>query len=141
MIERVRVLVVDDEPAVVDTTSAILSEWFQVSMAANASEALELLKVQGVDVVCTDFNMPGKNGLELIKQARELWPALGAVLVTGYREYAARADKGGTGGYLLLVKPYEPEGLIELVRRAGEAALLKRRLGDLSAALSAEKRP
>jgi DNA-binding NtrC family response regulator len=133
--ERIKVLVVDDEPAVAETTAALLADDFEVSQALNADAALAVLEATAVDVVCTDFNMPGTTGLQLLQQAVAKWPHLGCVLVTGYREYAGRADRANTLGYMLVVKPYEPRALIELVQRAGESARLKRKLTALSATL------
>ncbi len=135
MADRLRVLVVDDEPAVVETTAAILSEDFAVAVAADGAEALAALGSDDFDVLCTDFNMPGANGLELIREAVARHRFLATVLVTGYREYATRADRGCGGGYLLLVKPYQPAQLVELVTRAGTAARMKRRLSDIKSEL------
>lgn len=135
MAERIRVLVVDDEPAVAETTAALLSDDFEVSQAPNADGALAVLEATAIDVVCTDFNMPGITGLQLLQQAIAKWPHLGCVLVTGYKEYAGRADRANAFGYMLVVKPYEPKAWIDLVKRTGESARLKRKLTAISATL------
>lgn len=134
--DQIRVLLVDDEPAVVETTEALLSDEFFVMTAANGDAALAQLAHETFDVICTDFNMPGMTGAELLKRALQQVPCLGQVLVTGYREYADRTDKCQGGGYLLLLKPYDPQQLIDLVRRAGTAARLKRQLSQLNPSIS-----
>jgi DNA-binding NtrC family response regulator len=132
----IRVLVVDDEPAVVETTAALLADDFVVATAASGAEALEQLGRTSFDVICTDYNMPGMTGSELLGRAVKELPWVGGVLVTGYREYSARTDKAHSTSYMLLLKPYEPQKLLEVVRRAGEAARLKQRLWALNPAIA-----
>jgi two-component system response regulator HupR/HoxA len=133
--EQIRVLVVDDEPAVVETTAALLSDDFIVATAQSGEAALRQLGAGSFDVICTDYNMPGMTGAEVLRRALVLAPWLGTVLVTGYREYSGKADKG-PGGYLLLLKPYEPQQLIDLVRRAGASARLKQQLRAINPSLT-----
>lgn len=136
MTEQLRVLLVDDEPAVVETTEAILSDEFKVTSVSSGEAALLALSRGTFDVVCTDFNMPGMTGAELLRRALEAAPHLGSVLVTGYREYSSRTDKVQGHTYLLLLKPYAPEALIELVRRTGTSARLKQQLRAINPSLA-----
>lgn len=136
MTEQIRVLLVDDEPAVVETTAALLSDEFTVTSASSGEAALAALGRGTFDVICTDFNMPGMTGAELLRRALEAAPHLGSVLVTGYREYSARTDRVQAHGYLLLLKPYDPQALIELVRRAGASARLKQQLRAINPSLA-----
>ncbi|MDP1825569.1 MAG: response regulator [Archangium sp.] len=135
MTEQIRVLLVDDEPAVVETTEALLSDEFTVTSASSGEAALAALGCGTFDVICTDFNMPGMTGAELLRRALEAAPHLGSVLVTGYREYSSRTDRVH-GSYLLLLKPYDPQALIELVRRAGASARLKQQLRAINPSLA-----
>jgi CheY-like chemotaxis protein len=115
---RATVLVVDDERPVLESTAAVLSDHHHVLTASDGKEALDLVIRQNVDVICTDFNMPGMNGIDLLLRATEARDHIGGVLVTGYREYVTR-DQGLAGtGYFLLFKPYDPRKLIECVAQA-----------------------
>ncbi|WP_224363432.1 response regulator [Hyalangium versicolor] len=141
MKERLTVLVVDDEHPVLITAAAVLSEDFRVLTAQDAAAALRLLERNTVDVVCTDFNMPGQNGIQLLREATAKQPHLSGVLVTGHAEYLEKRDKYEAQGlYYLLIKPYEPARLVEIVQRAAESARLKRVMSSLSSELGAWKR-
>lgn len=135
MKDQLRVLLVDDEPAVVETTEAILSEEFGVTTAVSGAAALEQLAHRTFDVICSDYNMPGMSGVELLARAVKDHPHVGTVLVTGYREYSARTDKG-SGNFMLLLKPYDPPQLIDLIRRAGASARLRLQLRAINPSLN-----
>jgi DNA-binding NtrC family response regulator len=141
MNERLTVLVVDDEHPVLVSAAAVLSEDFRVLTASNATEALKWMERNTVDVMCSDFNMPGRNGIQLLREATVLQPHMSGVLVTGHAEYLEKRDKYDAQGlYYLLIKPYEPARLIEMVQRAAESARLKRVMSSLSSELGAWKR-
>jgi DNA-binding NtrC family response regulator len=130
-----RVLVVDDEPAVAETTAALLSGDFDVSTAHDFSSALAALTAAECDVLCTDFHMPGKSGLDLIDEASRRWPEMSTILVTGYREFLNRASPKECGAYYLVVKPYQPQELIDVIERAAEATRVRRNMNRVRAQL------
>ncbi len=141
MNEKLTVLVVDDEQPVLITAAAVLSEDFRVLTASDAASALKQLECTTVDVVCTDFNMPGQNGIQLLREATARQRHLSGVLVTGNAEYLEKRDKFDAQGlYYLLIKPYEPKRMVEIVQRAAESARLKRVMNSLSSELGARKR-
>jgi DNA-binding NtrC family response regulator len=141
MNERLTVLVVDDEHLVLITAAAVLSEDFRVLTAQDATAALKQMEHNTIDVVCTDFSMPGKNGIQLLREAMDRQPHLSGVLVTGHAEYLEKRDEYEVQGlYYLLIKPYEPKRLVEIVQRAAESARLKRVMSSLSSELEAWKR-
>jgi DNA-binding NtrC family response regulator len=127
---RPRVLVVDDERAMRLTTSELLALEFRVFTAANAEEALAVVSAETIDVICTDFKMPGMDGLQLLAEASQRDPFIAGVLMTGHREYLARTRAQKELDYQVLLKPFDPEQLLELVRRALKTAALKRTLSD-----------
>ncbi|NMO14508.1 response regulator [Pyxidicoccus fallax] len=139
--QRLQVLLVDDEEPVLTTTAAVLSEDFDVHPARDAGSALRLLSLRRFDVVCTDFHMPGRNGIELLREATRLHPHLAGVLVTGYREYLDRKDQQQAQSlFYLVLKPYQPPELIAMIRRAAEAARLKREMSLITSGLAERKR-
>lgn len=125
---RPRVLLVDDEVGILETTAALLEDDFDVSTAANADEAMTLLEKGDFDVLCSDYSMPGMNGAELLRTAMQQRRHLSGVLVSGYREFLDSTSRSGRDRYMLLVKPYAPDALIELLRTATKYASIKRRL-------------
>lgn len=139
--QRLQVLLVDDEETVLATTAAVLSDDFDVHVARDAGSALRLLALGRFDVLCTDFHMPGRNGMDLLREATRLHPHLAGVLVTGYREYLDRKDQEQARGlFYLVLKPYRPTDLIAMIRRAAEAARLKREMSLITSGLAERKR-
>ena len=141
MNERLNVLIVDDELPVLVTAAAILSEDFRVLTASDATKALALMEKNTIDVLATDFNMPGRNGVQLLREATVKQPHLSGLLITGHAEYLEKRDKCDAKGlYYLLIKPYVPKQLVDVVHRAAESSRLKRTLSTLSSELKAWKR-
>jgi CheY-like chemotaxis protein len=119
--ERATILVVDDDPDVREVAiSSLGSLGYHMLAAENGPAALRLLARSGpVDLLLVDMAMPGMNGVELIRRAREQQRELKAMLVTGYADVAAFAPAEGD---LVLQKPYRLErladGVAEALRRA-----------------------
>jgi signal transduction histidine kinase/DNA-binding response OmpR family regulator len=113
--ERVRILVVEDEPLIRMATVEMLEELgHNVSEASTAEEALEVLAQRSVDVLLTDVGLPGMSGIDLARQVRERWPTVGIVFASG--EDTARAQSGISDAAHLL-KPYNVTSLAVAVTR------------------------
>jgi DNA-binding NtrC family response regulator len=117
MTSRARLLLVDDQEGVRVTTAALLADDFEVVCAADGKGALELLARQSFDIVCADYNMPGMTGAELLRRAQVVRPCA-AVLVTGHTEYVEAIPQQMREGMAIVLKPYEPQMLIETAQRA-----------------------
>jgi putative nucleotidyltransferase with HDIG domain len=119
--ETARILVVDDEPTVCDLLDKSLTgDGYEVVTAGSTSEALEALRQERANLVLADLNMPGRNGLELLQEARILDPELEVVMVTGVVdiEVALGALRAGASDYIL--KPFNLEQVQHVVRRTLE---------------------
>ena len=114
------ILIVDDQPDVREAISLTLEDdGHRVDVAESAAKALERLAQRSYRIGVIDFAMPGMNGAELIAAARELYPDMRFLIVTGYLDSAAveRAAPGTT----ILAKPFEPEQLRRKVREIAAA--------------------
>jgi DNA-binding NtrC family response regulator len=78
------VLLIDDEKPLLDVFTASLSPYFEVATAASAREAEFILHKREFKVVVADHLMPGGNGMSFLVRAREDYPHMQRVLVTGY---------------------------------------------------------
>jgi CheY-like chemotaxis protein len=111
-----RVIVVDDVADVLVSVGAFLvNAGFGVRKASDGDEALKLIASDPcIDVLVTDFAMPGLNGAELIAQATQIRPCLKAVVITGY----PNADGLGAlpAGTTVLTKPFRRDALVTAVR-------------------------
>lgn len=84
----IRVLVIDDEPAVCTSLSAFLEDYgFRASTAESAEEALDLMKNNMYDVCIVDLRLPGMSGEDLILQAKERYPQQRHIIYTGSISY------------------------------------------------------
>ena len=98
-----RVLVVDDEPDMVENCARILKRsGYQCLTATDPHRALTLVEAEHPDLLLTDLKMPGMDGMELLRRARENDPALPVILITGFAsiESAVAAIKDGAFDYL-----------------------------------------
>jgi DNA-binding NtrC family response regulator len=120
------ILVVDDEPIVRQS----LGDWFRqdgyaVDVASNAKEALRMAAERHHDIALLDIKMPGIDGLELQERLAKETPDLTVIVMTAFAsiESAVRALKAGAYDYI--TKPFDPDELSHLVRRAVEHRSLK----------------
>lgn len=125
-----RVLVVDDEPAVLRLVTRVLEGGgFAVTAVDNGREAVELIEHGGFDAVITDVGMPGMTGIELLRAVRVRDLEVPVIVMTGGPEVQSAADSVRYGACGYIVKPFDLEALKKLVRRATElnaVARLKR---------------
>lgn len=113
-----RILVVDDLDLVRDFTQNFLrSAGYQVFVAGQASEALAILEEeQGhIDLMFTDFNMPGMSGLELIEEVSGRWPKIKFILASGYLDDLERERIVCATGARILKKPYNVRDATALI--------------------------
>ena len=120
---KLKVLIVDDEPLALDYMERLLSSVDDIEIIArcrSGREALAELQNQSIDLMFLDIQMPGLNGLDVVKRCQsDVMPAV--VFATAYDEYAVRAFEANAVDYLL--KPFESERVIEAVSRAKDRLL------------------
>ena len=105
---KTHVLVVDDEELYRLTIERILTRaGHQVHTARNASDALGVVSSQNIDVVLCDVNMPGIDGLELLRLLRQIAPDLPTIVITGYGSAKNSSEALRAGAFWYLEKPFE----------------------------------
>jgi len=119
------VLHVDDDPAVLDLTSAFLDhelENVSVTTETAPEDALDRLEAGRYDCVISDYDMPGMDGLELFESIREEYPLVPFVLYTGKgsEEIASQAVNAGVTGYFQKGGPDQQQRLANRVKQAAE---------------------
>ena len=116
-----RILLVDDDPNILDTGKDILEDaGFQVATAGAVSAALQSLQQVACRVMIADLNLPDGSGLDLATQARARYPDLRIVLMTGesqdVRPAGAPAQQANVVDDYLL-KPVHPQQLLKVIQR------------------------
>lgn len=113
----VRMLIVDDEPELLEVMGEVLAELgHEVITVPTASRALEVLAHTPIDVLIADVVMPGIDGPTLVRQARVCSPSTAAVLVSG--QVTEAADEAERAGAFFLAKPFKVSALVEVLERA-----------------------
>jgi len=117
-------LLVDDEPLPLGMLRATLvAEGFHTLSAESGAEALALLDLHAheIDCVLTDLYMPGVSGMDVLMYARERWPEVSVVVLTGHADVQTAVSAIRAGAYDYLVKPVDTgDALATVIRRAIE---------------------
>jgi len=121
-VDETTILIVDDEPRVLDALEAILAAEFRVLRAGHGEEALARLAAEpDVAVIVTDHRMPGMTGVELLRRSQELTPDAIRIVLTAYTDVDNLMEAINTGRiYHFVPKPWDPNELLLVVRRAAE---------------------
>jgi class 3 adenylate cyclase/CheY-like chemotaxis protein len=132
------VLVVDDEPRVLDSLEALLGMEYRVLRAGRAEEALALLREHAVAVVISDQRMAGMPGTALLAESLRLSPESVRILLTAFTDAEALMESINAANiYHFVLKPWDPKELLHVVRRGVERHRLTRErerlLRDLAA--------
>jgi len=134
--EPLRILIVDDEASQRELVGGFLKkQGHEVLLAGGGAEALTGLKETRVDLVISDFKMPGMSGLELLRGVKAVNPEIPFILVTAYGtvETAVQAMKEGAADYI--TKPLDLEELRLRIGRVSEQLRLQSAVRDLQAHL------
>ena len=117
---RKRILVVDDDSMNLVRTKMILGQDYVVLVAESGIAALEKLKVEKVDMVLLDIDMPGMNGIETFEQMKDLELDIPVIFLTasGLEEDVVSAIRLGAVNYLK--KPFRPKELLRRVTQEFE---------------------
>ena len=135
------VLVVDDEPAIVDSLQKILErESLRVLTAGSGGEALEIIRREAVSVLLTDLMMPGMSGMDLLRASKSVAPETETVLMTAYGTVENAVEAMKQGAYDFVTKPLKRAHLVRVVGKALEKRSLVQENRSLRAQLAAEKR-
>ncbi|MDX2150806.1 MAG: sigma-54 dependent transcriptional regulator [Bryobacteraceae bacterium] len=127
-----RILIVDDDPVVRDSLGKWFdSEGYEVTLVSSGKEALERLAGRRWDVALLDIKMPGMDGIELHERVHEADPDLPVIMMTGYASVETAVKALKQGAYDYITKPFDPDELVLLVKRALEHQAAKREVERL----------
>ena len=118
---KVKILVVDDEAIVRESLHDWLSDaGYQVFTAENGPKALEVIKKERLGIVIADLVMPGMDGIELMKRAKEIQPNIEVIIITAYGSIPTAIAAMKEGAYDYIEKPFCPERAELLVEKLAE---------------------
>ena len=123
MTGRGRVLVVDDEPEVLDTLREILEELgYKASVAASGEQAIAAMATVQPHVVFLDMMMPGVSGLEALTYFRQHYRRVPVIVITGSVEQKVAREARAGGAFDVVGKPFDMDALQGLLARAMQLA-------------------
>ncbi|HYO68312.1 MAG TPA: sigma-54 dependent transcriptional regulator, partial [Archangium sp.] len=121
------ILVADDEPSVRHVLTLVLSGLgYEVRAVADGEEALRELSARGYDVLLCDVRMPRRDGLSVLRQALVEHPGLTVVVMSAYGSQEQALEAVGAGAYDYVRKPFKPEEIVFVLRKAEERERLLR---------------
>ena len=130
------ILVVDDETIVRESLGAWLREdGHTVETAENGRQALRMVAEKPYDLAILDIKMPNMDGLELQRRLGEAAPELTVVIMTAYASVETAVNALKAGAYDYIVKPFDPDELSHLIRRAQDHRALRNENVRLKASL------
>ncbi len=116
-----RILIVDDEPTILNLLNKILiGQGYDAVPASNGEKALQLLEKDSFDLLITDINMKPVDGMELLRKAAAEWPDMGVIMLTAYGTVATAVEAMKQGAFDYITKPFKLDELIVTVQRALE---------------------
>jgi len=135
------VLLVDDEPKILQSTSLLLrTEGFQKVLTLDRSEAVTpLLDQEQVAVIVLDLTMPGMSGIELLEQISADHPEIPVLIMTAVNDIETAVQCMQSGAYDYLVKPVDKERLVSSLHRALEIHSLQNEVSSLKRSLLSSK--
>jgi DNA-binding NtrC family response regulator len=125
--DKLKILLVDDDRNIRTTLLVTLQGWqHQVTAVGTAGDALEKLKSESFDVLLTDFKLAEKNGIELVRAARDAREPPISVVMTAFASFENAVNAIKEGAYDYLPKPFSNAQLEVLLGRVGVLVALKR---------------
>ncbi|MBN2032621.1 MAG: sigma-54-dependent Fis family transcriptional regulator [Deltaproteobacteria bacterium] len=117
--KKPRMLVVDDELGICRSCVKILSkEGYEAEYALNGYDALKMMQTRPFDLIITDLKMTSMGGMEVLRRVQESYPETIVIVITGYATVSSAVEVMKMGAYDYLPKPFTPEELRNVVRRA-----------------------
>jgi len=120
------VLVIDDEVGVRESLRIVLEHDFEVLEATDGASGLEIVRARRVDVVLLDVRMPGEPGPAVLPRILAIGESIAVILMTGVPQVRTAVEAIKAGAYDYVIKPFDADEILHLVRQAAQHRLLER---------------
>jgi len=118
---EIKILVADDEEIIQSLLAKIFeNDGYEVTAVYDGNEAFRKIQQESFDLVVTDINMPGRNGIEILKAVKGNNPDTEVLLITGYASLETAIEAVRNGAYDYIEKPFDIKDLRKIVARALE---------------------
>jgi len=117
--ENVKILLVDDEKEFVETLAERLKlRGFSITVCFDGEEAIRIIKDAPVDIVILDVQMPGLDGIDTLREIKQLVPLIEVIMLTGHATVKTAIDGMKLGAYDYIMKPVENDNLVDKMNKA-----------------------
>jgi len=129
-----QILIVDDEVDMLALLAMIITEKssHKATTTNNPLEVPKLIREGAFDLLITDLKMPGKDGIELIAEVREIDKSIPILIITAYGSVESAEDAIHKGAYDYITKPFRKEQILIAINRALEWKDMKKKLDTLN---------
>src|SRR5919108_1506433 len=121
-----RILIIDDDKSLLESYTVLLEDEFQVSTAESGERGLELLRHEDVHLVLLDVRLPDMSGIEVLRRIKALDENVDVIMITAVKNVRVAVEAIKLGAYDYLVKPFEIDEVLSLLRRILERQNLLR---------------
>ncbi|MCL4457060.1 MAG: response regulator [Nitrospirae bacterium] len=137
MDEEIKILCVDDEQNVLNALKRLfIDEPYEIFTAISGQDGLKILEQENVNLVISDYRMPGMNGVEFLREVYRSWPDTVRIVLSGYADTAAIVSAINEGHiYKFIPKPWNDDDLKVTISNAIERYSLLKKNRELSAEL------
>jgi DNA-binding NtrC family response regulator len=125
--ESKRILIVDDEPLITEVLSEHFKSEYDVETALNGTDALTAILRQRPDIVLLDINMPRMNGVEVLRDIKQIDQSIAVIMVTANEQIALAAEALKSGAFGYVPKPFDFRYLDHMVAAIFDAPRGSRR--------------
>lgn len=118
--DRIKLLIVDDEIVVQQSCVAIFSEkseCYDITTVSSGNEALQILEKKPFDIILTDIKMPGLSGLKLLSTINNKYPDTAIIVITGYATVKTAVEAMKVGAVDFIPKPFTPDEIYNAVKK------------------------
>ena len=127
------ILIVDDQPEILNALERLLKEEYKIQTASSGLAGIDVLKKIQFAVILADQRMPGMTGVEFLSRSLTLQPDAVRMLITAYADITASIEAINMGQiFYYISKPWEPDDLQVIIRRAVERYQLQRKNKELT---------
>ncbi len=132
-----RILIIDDDKQICVILSALVKkEGFEVLTAYEGEKALKIVRSKAPDLMLVDMRLPGMDGMEVMRQAKEIVPELPVVFITAHADARGAVNAIKAGAHDYLSKPFDNQEVIRVAHRALAERDLKLKVRQLSSQIS-----
>lgn len=125
--EDIKILVIDDEKNILESIKMVLTyENYKVDTALSGLDGIERFKTHTPDIVLLDVKMPGFNGLEVLRNIKEINPFSEVIMISGHSGIEEAVEASRLGAFDFLEKPIARDKLVLTIRNAAEKVLLQK---------------